>query len=122
MAPLRPSRHDSWRAQRVVRSNVKQPSLSLSRERISAGAFRSSFHLRFRKSAERVLLPRREEAERRNGACLHSRSYGERTGFAKTGLALRRSTAVFEEPWDRSFLPVRNFAQTGEVFQGLPEA
>jgi hypothetical protein len=82
--------------------------------RISAGAFRSPLRLRSRKSTERVFTPLsagarlhsakrgsasslpREGAERRNGACLSSRApfRGARTGRAKTGPALRRSTAV----------------------------
>ena len=109
---------------RMRRSNAAQFARALSRSdcqtakscsqvsflsrRISAGAFRSPLRLRSRKSTERVFTPLsagarlhslrliKEGAERRNGACLSSRApfRGARTGRAKTGPALRRSTAV----------------------------
>ena len=65
-------------------------------------------------------LPRERGSGAPYGAYVFiSRSYGERTGPAKTGLALRRSTAAFEEPWCPTSLLGPDLAVSRDVREGL---
>ena len=79
---------------------VKQPSVFILAAKFSARAFPLLFPFPSSK----------EEAERRNGACFVWRApSGARTGPAKTGLALRRSTAVLKTVGHSASAPCQGY-------------